>query len=209
MAPTLTPDREAFRQAVADVAAKAKEKLPQAVNGRIEKAIALVLAGDVLPAEDGTISVASFSDPLRVYRLEGHACTCQDFLHGKAPEGWCCHRIAAGIDKRVREMLAALPAPASEASSQVPALPEAPASANMHVMIAGRQVQVTLRDTDEMRLMVRVEALLERYPQPEAPAQQQAQGWCQIHNCAMQLNQKNGRSWHSHRLPDGEWCKGK
>jgi hypothetical protein len=51
--------------------------------------------------------------------------------------------------------------PPGEAST---ALPEAPASANVHVTLAGRTVQVTLRDSDEQRLLARLEALLQRFP---------------------------------------------
>jgi hypothetical protein len=110
--------RETFRLAVADVATKAKNVLPEAVNGRVEAAVKLVLAGDVLPQDDGSIHVDS-SDPARYYVLQGPTCTCTDFTQGKAPEGWCKHRIAAGIEKRVRELL---PAPASEpeASAAIP-----------------------------------------------------------------------------------------
>ena len=80
-----------FRETVALVAEKAKATLPQAVNGRIESAVKLVLAHDVTPQADGSILVGSSSDPMKQYRLEGTTCTCQDFVHGKAPEGWCQH----------------------------------------------------------------------------------------------------------------------
>jgi hypothetical protein len=91
MAPaTLTPDRQTFRAMVAEVAAKAQAKLPLAVNGRIESAVKLVLAGDVEPQADGTIQVGS-SDPTRWYHLVGATCTCTDFVQGKAPSGWCKH----------------------------------------------------------------------------------------------------------------------
>ena len=53
----------------------------------------------------------------------------------------------------------------------VPAvLPEAPASGNVYVELAGRKVQITLRDQDETRLLARLEALLTRFPSLEAPA---------------------------------------
>ena len=74
---------------------------PQAVNGRVESAVKLVLSHDVEPQADGSTLVGSSSDPLKTYTLTGQACTCQDFTHRKAPEGWCQHRIAAGIAKRV------------------------------------------------------------------------------------------------------------
>jgi hypothetical protein len=49
-------------------------------------------------------------------------------------------------------------------------LPEAPASCNVYVMLAGRKVQLTLRDSDEQRLLARLEALLKRFPAKEETA---------------------------------------
>ena len=106
---TTSTDRQTFRQLVAAIAAKAKAKLPEQVNGRIESAVKLVLAHDVLFLEDGTVEVGSASDPLKTYTLAGHACDCQDFAYGQAPEGWCQHRIAAGIAKRVHQLLPVAP----------------------------------------------------------------------------------------------------
>jgi hypothetical protein len=83
--------RTPYREVVAQVAAKAKEKLPQAVNGRIESAVKLVLAHDVRFCDDGTVEVGSASDPLKTYTLAGQACDCQDFAYGQAPDGWCQH----------------------------------------------------------------------------------------------------------------------
>ena len=90
---TFTHDRVTFRNLVADVAALAKARLPEAVNGRIEGAIKLVLAHDVTLCADGSIEVGSCTDPLKVYRLVGQTCECKDFTDGKAPEGWCRHRV--------------------------------------------------------------------------------------------------------------------
>ena len=103
--------RQTFRELVAAVAEKAKAKLPAAVNGRIESAVKLVLMHDVMPQADGSILVGSSSDPLQSYLLVGTACECQDFAHGQAPDGWCQHRIAAGIAKRVGELLPPEPTP--------------------------------------------------------------------------------------------------
>jgi hypothetical protein len=80
-------DRQTFRETVAQVAEKARAKLPPAINGRIESAVKLVLMHDVMPQPDGSILVASSRDPLQSYLLVGRACECQDFVHGKAPEG--------------------------------------------------------------------------------------------------------------------------
>jgi hypothetical protein len=90
---------------------------------------------------------------------------------------------------------------------------------NVRLTIGGREVQWTLRDTDEGRLADRLTALLARYPLPQAPAPPatprppqtggvQEIGWCAIHNMEMTLNTKDGRQWWSHRTDDG-WCKGK
>jgi hypothetical protein len=49
-----------------------------------------------------------------------------------------------------------------------PPLPEAPASVNCHITIEGRQVQLTLRDRDETRLLERLTTLLKQYPVPAA-----------------------------------------
>jgi len=55
------PARAAWREAVAEIAVKAKAALPEAVNGRIDKAVAMVLADDVELLADGKARVASQS----------------------------------------------------------------------------------------------------------------------------------------------------
>jgi hypothetical protein len=114
-------DRTHYRALVAEIAAKAKEKLPAAVNGRVESAVKLVLQGDVLFLDDGTIQVGS-SDPTRYYRLVGPTCTCTDFTQERAPEGWCKHRIAAGIQKRIQDLLPQAP-PVESAPVESPSVP--------------------------------------------------------------------------------------
>ncbi len=200
-----TSPRQQYRDLVAQVAAKAKLALPEQTNGRIEAACKLVLQGDVLPQEDGSIHVGS-SDPAKYYVLTGQACTCVDYLQERAPSGWCKHRISAGIEKRVREVLAALPTPALAAPATHT---EAPASVNCHITIAGRQAQLTLRDTDETRLLARLETVLQRYPLPEKTPDP-TEGWCMVHHVSMRLNPgKDGKSsWYSHKTDRG-WCKGK
>jgi hypothetical protein len=98
--------RATFRATVAEVAARAKAILPAAVNGRVDKAARLVLQHDVRFLDDGTVEVGSSSDPMKVYRLHGTACECRDFTTGTAPDGWCQHRAAAGIAKRVAQVMA-------------------------------------------------------------------------------------------------------
>jgi hypothetical protein len=89
-------------------------------------------------------------------------------------------------------------------------LPEAPASANCYVTLAGRQIQLTLRDYDEQRLLHRLEMLLQQFPvgeEPQEPAQQE--GWCAEHKAKMKLHHGKRGSWWSHKLPNGQWCNKK
>ena len=52
--------RQSFRETVALVAARAKERLPEAVNGRVESAARLVLLHDVEPQEDGSMGFFAY-----------------------------------------------------------------------------------------------------------------------------------------------------
>ena len=108
--------------------------------------------------------------------------------------------------------------PTPEASTSALALPEAPASVNCHIMMEGRQVQVTLRDTDESRLPARLAMLLRQYSLAQPPTQPPAHGtaqpvpdeslYCHTHNVALQKFTKDGRTWYSQKTADGSWCKG-
>ncbi len=175
--------RQAWREAVATVADKAKATLPEC-NGRVDSAVKIVLAGDVELLEDGKAKVASQSNASTAYFVVNGECQCKDFP--KAPQGFCKHRLAYGIHKRAYTLakhrldqldqasngVSQPPAEQSQAQPQgetVPTLPEAPASANVHVTLAGRTVQVTLRDSDEQRLLARLEALLKRFPAEDEP----------------------------------------
>ena len=176
MAPTLTPDRPTFRSLVADIAAKAKARLPQAVNGRVESAAKLVLLHDVTPQDDGTILVGSSTDPCKQYRLVGDTCECLDWQHGKAPDGWCKHRISAGIAKRVQELMPQ--APTMETAMAPAPLPEARASLNFKAMVGGYEIMVTLRDETEEALLGRLQALLKRQDiRPLPKSAPRSAGW--------------------------------
>jgi hypothetical protein len=67
--------RQAWREAVAAIAEKAKAKLPEC-NGRVDKAVALVLAGDVELLPDGTAKVASQSNGSTAYHVVNGHCDC-------------------------------------------------------------------------------------------------------------------------------------
>jgi hypothetical protein len=70
-----TPARAAWRQAVAEIAAKAKETLPEC-NGRVDSAVKIVLAGDVELLEGGKAKVASQSNGTTVYHVVNGECPC-------------------------------------------------------------------------------------------------------------------------------------
>jgi hypothetical protein len=224
---TLT-DRQQYREAVAVVADKARAILPASVNGRIESAVKLVLMGDVFPQPDGTVLVGSSSDAMRSYTLQGQTCECRDYVYGKEIEGWCAHRIAAGIAKRVGELLPVVPEvvepwpdndPETEPQSPpvetepvvgmpttAPApLPEARSSMNATVLISGHRVQITLRGHDELEVLARLETLLARYPVEQAPAAPQADITPQ---CPQHGAMRQGKyGWFCPtKLSDDTWC---
>src|SRR5713101_3688733 len=95
------PARQAFRQAVAEIAAKAKETLPEC-NGRVDSAVKIVLAGDVELQADGTARVASQSNGSTAYHAVNGHCDCMDFA--KAPHNFCKHRLSAAIARRAHEL---------------------------------------------------------------------------------------------------------
>src|ERR1043166_1042092 len=94
--------RTAWREAVAEIAEKAKATLPDC-TGRVDRAVAIVLNHDVELLEDGQAKVASQSNGQVVYHLVNGACTCKDYA--KAPSNWCKHRIAAGLHKRATALV--------------------------------------------------------------------------------------------------------
>ena len=85
-----TPARQAWREAVAEIADKAKAKLPEC-SGRVESAVKIVLAGAVALQADGRAQVASQSNGSTAYQVVNGHCDCQDFA--KAPHQFCKHRV--------------------------------------------------------------------------------------------------------------------
>src|SRR5262252_9008207 len=93
--------RQAYREAVAEIAEKAKQTLPDCI-GRVDSAVKIVLNGDVELFPDGTARIASQSNGTTKYFLVNGECSCKDYP--KAPSNWCKHRIAAGLAKRARTL---------------------------------------------------------------------------------------------------------
>jgi hypothetical protein len=214
---------QAWRAAVAEIAAKAKATLPDC-TGRVDAAVKIVLAGDVELLPDGTARVASQSNGTTRYVVCNGACTCRDFP--KAPSGWCKHRIAAGIQKRAAALVQrqrdagptdqakpSTPGAQPDAATDSPTapLPEAPVSITLKASLHGHEVLVTLRGVDFASVKAQVEAASEwlqgQAPAPSGPADADTQQ-CPKHGVPMKLNHKDGRSWWSHKTAEG-WCKGK
>ena len=96
--------RDHFRIIIDDLAAKAKATLPENA-GRIDAAVALVLAGDVALQPDGLAIVGSATSPLTTYPVNGQ-CACPDYP--RAPQSWCKHRIARAMALRAERAMHAL-----------------------------------------------------------------------------------------------------
>ena len=208
------PARQAWRAAVAEIAAKAHEKLPEC-NGRVESAVKIVLAGDVELLPDGTARVASQSNGRTQYVVCNGQCDCKDFA--KAPHNFCKHRLSAAIARRAQELVKAKlaastngqvsePTPAQLPAAVTP-LPEAPVSITLKATLHGHEVLVTLRGTDFASVKAQVEDaghwLQAQSGQPAVDMPQ-----CPTHG-AMKPSTK-GKGWYCpHKLADGSWCKGR
>src|SRR5215475_4152557 len=181
------PTRQAWRQAVAEIADKAKAKLPEC-SGRVDSAVKIVLAGDVELLADGTAKVASQSNGSTAYHVVNGHCDCKDFP--KAPHSFCKRRLGAAIARRVQKLIKAkvadtngqadaVPQP-TPAQSDAPAmpLPEAPVSITLKATLNGHEVMVTLRGVDFASVKAQVEQASEwlsvQVP-PQPPAQRTTQ----------------------------------
>src|SRR5712691_7123448 len=92
------PTRKTFREAVEAIADKARTAIPD-LNGRTEKAIQLVLSGDVSITPDGQGKIGSQSNRSVEYLVgKGDCCSCKD--HPKAPKHLCKHVLAYHIFTR-------------------------------------------------------------------------------------------------------------
>ena len=171
--PEPSPVESAFRDALATVVARAAQ-CPAIEAGRLAKAEALVLHGAVALTEDAPDGALVVSSRDGIGYAIGHGqCQCEDWQRGTV---WCKHRIAGALLRRMQAFVTALTEPQPEpAPEPLPAplpasFPEAPASVNCHLIIDGRSCQVTLRDTDETRLMARLHAFLAAHPLPPRSA---------------------------------------
>ena len=88
---------------LAEIAEKARPGCQ--CNGRVDKAVAIGLAGDVELLANGTAKVASQSNGTTVYHVVNGHCDCRDFA--KAPHQFCKHRLSAAIARRTQELTTA------------------------------------------------------------------------------------------------------
>ena len=223
-----------FHQALVQAEAQARSTLDVALHERLSAGVALVKNGKVFQTSTGLWQVDSSSRSGVLYSPNG-TCQCDD-THFNKPR-YCKHQLSVFLAQRTMSLMRqpttpvvpevvepwpdndpeVEPAPLVETEpTPAPAvpLPEAPASINVRVTIAGRDVQWTLRDTDEDRLATRLERLLARYPVPEAPPQGQATRGqdttpqCPTHG-ALKRSTK-GKGWYCpQKNVDGSWCKSK
>jgi len=214
-----SPARQAWRSAVAEIAAKAEDKLPECAS-RVTKAVALVLHNDVQLLADGTARVGSQSNANLSYLIANGHCNCRDF--GYAPHNFCTHRLSAAIARRAQELVKAkLGATTAQQDSHMehqpfltqepvatPVLPESPVSANAYILINGHRVQVTLRGYQEETVLDRMTKVLERFPAEEPKEELKSKGWCSKHNVQMRRKTNEKGSWWFHKTVDG-WCHGK
>jgi hypothetical protein len=228
------PARQAWREAVAAIAEKAKAKLPEC-SGRVESAVKIVLNGDVELQADGTAKVASQSNGSTAYHVVNGSCDCKDFA--KAPHNFCKHRLSAAIVRRAQELTKqrleqldhassdANQPPAEhakvEAKVDAPALPEAPVSITLKATLNGHEVLVTLRGVDFASVKAQVEQASE-WLSVKAPAQPPTQPptqgtmqpahdespYCHTHKAVLKRYERNGQIWYSHKTADGRWCRG-
>ena len=152
---------------VTRIALNAKATLPQESHSRLARATEMVLNGAVHIEEDGRTCLVRSSCGTHWYPVNG-ACSCPDYA--RAPGHYCKHRLARALYLRARRALQAAPGAGTAGVTRHPLAPvfagsEAPASANVYLLIEGRQVQLTLRDTDETHLLARLTQVLRAYPQ--------------------------------------------
>jgi hypothetical protein len=233
-----TPARQAWREAVAEIADKAKAKLPEC-SGRVDSAVKIVLGGDVALQADGMAKVASQSNGSMAYHVVNGHCDCKDFA--KAPHNFCKHRLSAAIMRRAQELAkqrleqiahisngtSQPPAEQSQAQPQGEAwsalpLPEAPVSITLKATLHGHEVMVTLRGVDFASVKAQVEQAAEWLsvqapvlPPPQPPGRDKTQHahedspYCHAHKATLKRYERNGQVWYSHKLANGQWCRGK
>jgi hypothetical protein len=200
-----------FRIAVVQAAATMER--PE-YGDRLQQAMDLVLAGNVMQNADGTATVKSGS---HTYQIDPQAgCTCADSQNRSR---YCKHAIAVELLRCTQLRLGSQP---NGAQPPPPAVPpqsaawqvhEAPASCCLKFTLSGMEVLYTMRDVNDELLFARVRHILPKVQekvmtQAEASNREPDGQRCAIHNAPMKRHSKGTQSWYSHQAPDGSWCRG-
>jgi hypothetical protein len=115
------PAQPLFHEAVIDIAERAKGVLPEC-HDRIERAVQLLLSGEVQALLDGTVQVRDPEQEGAIYRVQD-TCPCPE--SAQAPRGWCAHRLAGAIAKRASALVKTrLETPSAAAQPEPPIPPE-------------------------------------------------------------------------------------
>ena len=116
-----SPAQQLFCEAVVDIAERAKGVLPEC-HDRIERAVQLLLAGEVQALLDGTVQVRDPEQEGAMYHVQD-TCPCPE--SAQAPRGWCTHRLAGAIAKRAAALVKTrLETPGAAAPPEPSVLPE-------------------------------------------------------------------------------------
>lgn len=93
-----------FQQALMQVEAQARSVLDGALHERLSCAVALVNESRVFQTSHGVWQVESTSTEDLVYTPNG-TCECKDFQFNDPPKGWCKHRLAVALARRVQVLM--------------------------------------------------------------------------------------------------------
>jgi hypothetical protein len=214
-----------FRTTVAQVAATMEK--PE-YGDRLQKAVTLVLSNKVTLHDDGTATVQSGN---RTYELSSE-CQCED---AQRRSKYCKHFLSVELLKKTFSQLhpssnghqpdsSSQPKPvASQAACW--SVHEAPASCCLKFHLQGVEILYTMRDVDDDTLYARVRRILPKILEKTSkgtngtngtnnnngtePVQPDDNPYCHIHKVPLKQFSKHGRTWYSHKKPDGSWCRGK
>jgi hypothetical protein len=152
-----TPDptqRQAWRALIHELAEEAKRTMPE-MAGRIDKAVSLILLGDVDLLDDGSALVGSQTHGDRTYTVVNQCCNCPDML--RAPAQRCKHLLAVEL---MHQALDRQPPSSEDAGPETPA-PRA-YSLTFAALVADIEVELTLRAPTADALLRQLDTVLRR-----------------------------------------------
>jgi hypothetical protein len=139
-------------------------------EARLNRAVDIVLRGDVTLINSVTASVQSCAGTDRRYTVVGSDCDCPD---AQRPGVICKHRLSVRLVRKIQESLLERQRE-EEAVMQTPqentGQPgERKITADLTIHIGPNQILITLEDTSDARLAERLEWLCARYGKPVPP----------------------------------------